>query len=181
MSLISPYFDPGNTPVTDITDHSGEEAKMGKPKIVVGFSGSAGSFAALHWAAREGRLRGTAVEAVHAWEWSGDLRAPYAPRLAGSREDEWCAALDNAERAVRLMGDDNVSAIAVEGPPVQVLLRYAGGADLLVLGAREQVDAVHPAIGPVIAACLLRASCPVVVVTTAVTAPTSTPRPLAVL
>ena len=152
---------------------------MAKSKIVVGFSGTAGSFAALHWAAAEGRMRGASVQAVHAWEWSGDLRAPYAPRRAGSREDEWCAALDNAERAVRLMGDDNVSAIAVEGPPVQVLLRYAGGADLLVLGSKEQADVIQPAVGPVIGACLLRASCPVVVVTTGMAA--VAPRPLAVL
>ncbi|MBO3751381.1 universal stress protein [Streptosporangiaceae bacterium NEAU-GS5] len=152
---------------------------MPESKIVVGFSGSPGSFAALRWAAAEGRLRGAAVEAVHAWEWSGDLRAPYAPRRAGSREDEWCAALDNAERAVRLMGDDNVSAIAVEGPPVQVLLRYSGGAGLLVLGSREQGDVVHPAVGPVIAACLLRAFCPVVVVADGVGAISR--RPLAVI
>jgi len=60
-----------------------------------------------------------------------------------------------------------------------VLLRYAGGADLLVLGTREQSDVIQPAVGPVIGACLLRAPCPVVVVTTGLGA--VAPRPLAVL
>lgn len=139
---------------------------MSKPKIVAGLSGSAGSFVALEWAAREGVLRGADVEAVHAWEWSGDFRAPYAPsRTGASREDEWCTALDGVERAVRRLDKENVRAIAVEGSPVQVLLRYSEGADLLVLGARAQRDSVHPAVGPVVATCLLQASCPVVVVT----------------
>lgn len=147
---------------------------MGKPRIVAGVSGSAGSLAALEWAAREGLLRGADVEAVHAWEWSGGLRAPYAPSRGGaSREDEWCEALDNVDRVVRRLDEENVRAIAVEGSPVQVLMRYAEGADLLVLGAREQRDSVHPAIGPVVAACLLQAPCPVVVVT-----PESASRPV---
>jgi nucleotide-binding universal stress UspA family protein len=138
---------------------------VNQAKIVVGISGSAASSAALRWAAAEGRLRGANVEAVYAWEWSGGLHAPYAP-LAGrsSREDERRAAADMARQAVDELGEDHVESAVVEGPPARVLLNAAAGADLLVLGADEADAEPYPVINPIVAACLLRANCPVVVV-----------------
>ncbi|GII57186.1 hypothetical protein Pth03_55750 [Planotetraspora thailandica] len=138
---------------------------MDQAKIVVGISGSAASAAALRWAAAEGRLRGARVRAVYAWEWSGGYHAPYAP-LAGrvSREDERRDAAEMAERAVRELGGAHVESAVIEGPPAQVLLNAAAGADLLVLGSDEAAAGPYPMINPVVAACLLRAHCPVVVV-----------------
>jgi nucleotide-binding universal stress UspA family protein len=139
---------------------------VNQAKIVVGISGSAASAAALRWAAAEGRLRGAQVLAVYAWEWSGGYHAPYAP-LAGriSREDERRAAAEVAEQAVAKLGEaGHVESAVVEGPPAQVLLRTAADADLLVLGSDEADAGPYPVINPVVAACLLRAHCPVVVV-----------------
>ncbi|WP_203886563.1 universal stress protein [Planotetraspora kaengkrachanensis] len=132
---------------------------------MVGINGSAASSAALRWAAAEGRLRGADVEAVYAWEWSGGLHAPYAP-LAGrsSRDDERRAAAELAMRAVDELGEDHVESAVVEGPPARVLLEAAADADLLVLGADDADAERYPVINPVVAACLLRANCPVVVV-----------------
>lgn len=138
---------------------------MDQPKIVVGISGSMASQAALRWAAAEGVLRDARVEAVYAWEWSGGLHAPYAPQSSRpSREDEHAAAVRLAERAVGELGESYVVPVVVEGPPAQVLLRATEDADLLVLGAREAEGEPYPVINPVVAACLLRARCPVVVV-----------------
>lgn len=138
---------------------------MDQPKIVVGINGSMASQAALRWAAAEGRLRGARVEAVHAWEWSGGLHAPYAPLASRtSREDEHAAALRVAERAVRELGESHVTPVVIEGPPTRVLLRETEDADLLVLGAHEAAAEPYPVINPVVTACLLRARCPVVVV-----------------
>jgi nucleotide-binding universal stress UspA family protein len=138
---------------------------VNQAKIVVGISGSAASSAALRWAAAEGRLRGASVEAVYAWEWSGGLHAPYAP-LAGrsSREDERRAAADMARLVVDELGEDHVEPAVVEGSPARVLLHAAAEADLLVLGADEADAEPYPVINPIVAACLLRAHCPVVVV-----------------
>ncbi|WP_203974060.1 universal stress protein [Planotetraspora silvatica] len=132
---------------------------------MVGISGSAASSAALRWAAAEGRLRGANVEAVYAWEWSGGLHAPYAP-LAGrsSREDERGAAAEMARLVVDELGEDHVEPAVVEGSPARVLLHAAADADLLVLGADEAAAEPYPVINPIVAACLLRAHCPVVVV-----------------
>ncbi|MEZ0073086.1 universal stress protein [Planotetraspora sp. GP83] len=143
---------------------------MDQAKIVVGINGSAASAAALRWAAAEGVLRDARVEAVYAWEWSGGLHAPYAPLSnRTSREDECRAASDMAEQAVRELGEPHVTPVVVEGTPVQVLLRATAGADLLVLGAHEAIAQPYPAISPVVASCLLRAHCPVVVVLPGVT------------
>jgi nucleotide-binding universal stress UspA family protein len=138
---------------------------VNQPKIVVGINGSMASQAALHWAAAEGLLRGARVEAVYAWEWSGGLHAHYAPLSSRtSRDDERQVALEVAQRAVRELGERNVSPTVVEGPPAQVLLRETADADLLVLGAREAESEPYPVINPVVSACLMRAHCPVVVV-----------------
>jgi nucleotide-binding universal stress UspA family protein len=138
---------------------------VNQPKIVVGINGSMASQAALRWAAAEGLLRGARVEAVYAWEWSGGLRAHYAPLSnRTSREDERRAALDMATQAVGELGVNHLTPMVVEGPPAQVLLRSTAGADLLVLGAQEAEAEPYPVINPVVSACLLRAHCPVVVV-----------------
>ncbi|MBX6167173.1 MAG: universal stress protein, partial [Thermobispora bispora] len=143
---------------------AGRRGIVSRATILVGIDGSAASLAALRWAAAEGRRRGARVLAVHAWEWSGGLHAPYAPSAGrASREEERKAALMLARRVVAELGADHVEPLVLEGPPAQVLIRASAGADLLVLGARHCRSGPYPSIDPVIAACLQGAHCPVVI------------------
>lgn len=108
-----------------------------RPRIVVGFSHSAASAAALLWALREATIREAAVEPVHAWQWSGEYRASYAPMDTWSgRDEEHDAVTDRTRRAISLLAPQ-LSPIVLHGPTVQVLLKHAEGAELLVLGGRR--------------------------------------------
>ncbi|MDF5757227.1 universal stress protein [Spongiactinospora sp. TRM90649] len=155
--------------------------RTSQPRIVVGFSRSAASAAALLWALHEAREHGTAVVAVHAWQWSGESRASYAPMDTWRcRDDELRAVRQSAERAIADLVPDPAARLAVttvveQGPAVQVLLRHAEGAELLVLGSRPYDPDLPAPMGPVLAACLPRASCPVVVVTPEMARPALTP------
>ena len=140
-------------------------------QIVVGVDGSAASAAAVHWAAREARLRRAAVRLVCADHTDTRLRAPYAS-WAGVREDERRAAarasLDRAADLVRsALPLGRVVAELVDEPPAQALLERSADAEMLILGTnRPPVQPGQPplALGPVTRICLRRASCPVVMV-----------------
>lgn len=135
-----------------------------RPRIVVGFSHSAASAAALLWALREAAIREAAVEPVHAWQWSGEYRASYAPMGTWSgRDEEHDAVTDRTRRAISLLAPQ-LDPVVSYGPTVQVLLRHAEGADLLVLGGRRADPDTPGPPGPVVHACLAGAPCPVVVV-----------------
>ncbi|WP_055712993.1 universal stress protein [Streptomyces torulosus] len=142
--------------------------------IVVGVDGSEASVSALRWAVREARAVHAKIVAVHAWEPTGPMLAPYAPpsarptvteqrvRAAGLLADTLREAL-----GPRIDGDvpaADVHAVVTQGPPVRVLLRHARGAHLLVLGRRAHGAFGLPPIGPVGRECLLHATVPVVAV-----------------
>ena len=150
-------------------------------RIVVGVAGSAASAAAVTWAAREAKLRGAVLHAVHAWEPADRGRAPYAPGpYRGGRDDERAAAallrtvvqagLDTAAPGVASSPPGTAEPLleVAEGLAVQVLLHSAAGAELLVLGGSQPAGdaASRPAadLGPVARACLRAAPCPVVTV-----------------
>ncbi|HUY49511.1 MAG TPA: universal stress protein [Streptosporangiaceae bacterium] len=168
----------------------GCDATAAQRRIVVGVGRSPSSVAAVRWAAAEAALRGAILHAVHAWEPAARGRAPYAPGRPGAdREADRTAASSLLATAVRTAlgtehqgaarggadGHDGAQRAALmvevaEGPPIQVLLRCARGADLLVLGggpAAHDNPAHQPPdpVGPVARACLRAAPCPVVVVT----------------
>ncbi|KOU36254.1 universal stress protein [Streptomyces sp. WM6378] len=137
--------------------------------LVVGVDGSPGSIAALSWAAAEARLLNVPVVAVHAWQPTAALRAPYAPHsgvpTAGEDRDRAASVLEGA--VARLRETDPlapVRALLDQGAPVAVLLRRASGARLLALGRGSRDDVGLPALGPVARECVRRASCPVVTV-----------------
>jgi nucleotide-binding universal stress UspA family protein len=145
-------------------------------RIVVGVAGTGASVAAVAWAAREAMLRGAALHAVHAWQPAERGRAPYAPgqhclnREADQRAAEEVLA-GTVHEALGALGRsaEEIVLEAVEGRPVPALLRYAAGADLLVLGGPPVGghDPAHPGpdhVGPVARSCLRTAPCPVVVV-----------------
>ncbi|GLW12325.1 universal stress protein [Microtetraspora sp. NBRC 13810] len=139
--------------------------KTNQPRIVVGLSHSTASSSALLWAVNEATLRQAVIEPVHAWQWSGEGRASYAPMGTWRcRDEEREAAASDIRRAVAEIAP-HLAPVISHGSAPQVLLRHAEEADLLVLGCRAfDPDAPAP-IGPVVSACLVRARCPVVVVT----------------
>jgi nucleotide-binding universal stress UspA family protein len=134
--------------------------------IVVGVDGSDGGRRALEWAAREADTRGSAVQAVTAWQWDG---MDYTPAIATNPQEA-------KERAARLLDDEINALIArhgshlpiatevIEGSPGETLARAAGSADLLVLGSHGHSRVRHTVLGSVSEACIRSATCPVVVI-----------------
>ncbi|HEX4832054.1 MAG TPA: universal stress protein [Trebonia sp.] len=134
-------------------------------RIVVGIDGSADSVIALRWACREARLRGAEVHAVHVLE--EPLRSPasYAAPSPGRPRDAvaadaqmWQSVLADVAPTVRVRTETAVGLVA------RVLLDRCRGADMLVLGAANDVPGQMWSAGPVIRACLGRSPCPVVVI-----------------
>jgi nucleotide-binding universal stress UspA family protein len=115
--------------------------------IVVGIDDSESSREALRWAVEEGRLRGTPVVAIHAWQPPmippmADI-GPVAPPMydiATLITEAEKAAQAFAERVVReVAGSDpgvEVRPVELEGSPASVLIEAAEGAELVVVGSR---------------------------------------------
>ncbi len=142
---------------------------MAEGRIVVGVDGSAASRAALHWAAREARLRGAHLEVVHAWELpalvvAGDGGAGVPVIAPGELEQ---AAEDLVRReaaAITAAQCLEVTASIVRGHPAHALIEAARGADLLVVGSRGHGGFVGMLMGSVSNHVVHHAGCPVVVV-----------------
>jgi nucleotide-binding universal stress UspA family protein len=135
-------------------------------RLVVGVDGSTESVAALRWACREAALRGAVVHAVHVREERCHSLASYAVPVASDPDE---VSIDDLVRAVR---DDQSPAAEVrvelaDGLAARVLLDRCDGADMLVLGTSSDAAGALRSAGPVIRACLRRASCPVVVISAA--------------
>ncbi len=132
--------------------------------IVVGVSGSRASVAALRWAADEALRRHAMLKVICAWDSS--LRpAPYADVSEGCPDEEARAALHTAVGAAFGQAPPaTLDTELAEGTPERVLVSRSATADLLVLGTPRSQDAAGLSVGPVIRTCLIRARCPVVVV-----------------
>jgi nucleotide-binding universal stress UspA family protein len=138
--------------------------KTTRPRIVVGVSHSPAATAALRWALGEARLRDAVILAVHAWQWSGQHRASYAPMGTWrSHDEEYEAAREETRRIVAPVVP-SIEPVVAHGPPAQVLLSHCEKAEMLVLGIRRPEPGAPGAATPVLAACILGAPCPVVVV-----------------
>jgi nucleotide-binding universal stress UspA family protein len=132
-------------------------------RIVVGVDGSEPSKEALRWALSQARLVGASLDAVTAWQYpasyglavvSGDL----------DLEDEAKKAL--SQSLAEVGGDASgveVRQVVGEGPPAEVLLDVAKGADLLIVGSRGHGGFKSAILGSVSLACVLHATCPVLV------------------
>ena len=100
--------------------------------IVVGVDGSRPSLAALAWAVAEARLRGAAVEAVHAWHVPAAAAEAAVP--VDGLEAAAAAVLDQSIREVAgVYPGVEVRRRAVCGAAAQVLIEAARDADLLVV------------------------------------------------
>ena len=136
--------------------------------VVVGVDGSPAARAALAFAVETAAQRGAALKAVRVWQvpslWgSGQHPAPGA-RVADLERAEQelldadvTAALDAAGPRPAL----EVSAVVVQGHPVDALLQSARGADLLVVGSRGSGGFRGLLLGSVSRAVLHHARCPV--------------------
>jgi len=143
-------------------------------RIVVGVDGSAESGGAFRWACREASLRGAEVHAVHVQEANCHSLASYAVPASDSSENlQDDDGVDLTERRRSIMPDQStcpgvqVRTEVVDGLAARVLLDRAAGADMLVLGTASDTTGALRSAGPVIRACLRRASCPVVVISVA--------------
>jgi nucleotide-binding universal stress UspA family protein len=147
-------------------------SETGQRHIVVGVSGSRASVAALRWAADEARRRHAGLRAICAWDPS--LRpASYANVGAGNPTENTRARAGGLAAAVRAaFGPVRPACLhteLAEGVPERVLIARSAGADLLVLGLPRLQDAAGLSVGPVLRTCLVRARCPVVVVSAGAT------------
>jgi nucleotide-binding universal stress UspA family protein len=130
--------------------------------LVVGVDGSVESASALRWACREASLRGAEVHAVHAWEASPT--ASYAVPTQGRSVDFdalWRSVLPDGIQGVQVRTE------VATGLAARVLLERCEGADMLILGTVSNGPGAPRSVGPVIRACLCRAPCPVVVISSA--------------
>ncbi len=135
--------------------------------IVVGIDGSAGSRAALRFAAEEAALRQTKLKVVSAWQVpSGVYMQPTYVELDLDVLRQ--AAGDVAERqVVDVMGAERAKGVEVvmqEGNAAQVLLAESREAEMLVVGSRGHGGFAGLLLGSVSQQCAAHASCPVVVV-----------------
>src|SRR3954453_11155595 len=127
---------------------------------VVGVDGSAGSAAALRWAADEAWRRQVGLRIVSAWQEAGRG----CLTCAGDPAREAAARFRDA-RAHDLVRPDyshHIACVTAHGRPGEVLVSEAGQAGLLVLGAAP--DNVAQVLGPTGRFCLRRGRGPVVLV-----------------
>ncbi|MEN9745850.1 MAG: hypothetical protein RL729_322 [Actinomycetota bacterium] len=136
-------------------------------KIVVGVDGSEGSQKALHWAIDEAKIRGSAIEIVHTWNFTPPLDPVGGFVLIPDKDFQESAQLlvDNVLKSVSEMTSSIAISTHVErGSASQVLLDHAKTAELLVVGRRGHGGFIELIIGSTAAQVSHHAQCPVVIV-----------------
>jgi nucleotide-binding universal stress UspA family protein len=134
--------------------------------IVVGVDGSDGGRRALDWAVREADVLGSAVQAVTAWSWQGsETRLGVAASRREAKEKATRRLTGDIRAFVTRNGSPRpIAAEVIEGDPVEVLAAAGRAGDLLVLGSHGHGRVRQAVLGSVSAACIRKATCPVVVV-----------------
>lgn len=140
----------------------------GQELVVVGVDGSAGSVAALAWAARYASGSGARVRALIAWHYPGAVGGPpieKAPESVHHQTDEQMQhTLDGAVAKACPGQEAGVETSIGYGHPTQVLIDASQEADLLVVGSRGHGAWRGMLVGSVSIHCVTGAFCPVVVV-----------------
>jgi len=133
-------------------------------RIVVGVDGSKCSLAALHWAARQAELTGSALEVITTWEWPNTYGVVLAVPEGYDPEADARAVLDDVLKTVREDHPDLVvRPIVVRRHPAPALVEASRGADLLVVGSRGHGEFTGMLLGSVSEHCVTNAHCPVLV------------------
>ncbi|MBO0827228.1 MAG: universal stress protein [Streptosporangiales bacterium] len=129
------------------------------PRVVVGVDGTTNSLAALRHAALDAVEREAVLDVVHAVG-----RDECDGRTSAAALDRGRMLLDAAVAGVPETA--RVSAVRrhlESGEPADELLRYAAGAELLILGARTDPEHVRPLGGTTIPHVLAASPCEVLV------------------
>jgi nucleotide-binding universal stress UspA family protein len=132
-------------------------------RVVVGIDGSDESRVALCWAAEEARIRGTALEAVIAWQYPPTHAVLATSALRVAREADRVAERARAD-VDRWAPEVALMVTVVDEAVVPALLDRARGAGLLVVGPHGQGGYRDLLLGSVASQCTHHAPCPVVVV-----------------
>jgi nucleotide-binding universal stress UspA family protein len=156
---------------------SGNGGSNGRPAVVVGVDGSAGSIEALRWGLDEARLRKAPLRAIHSWVYlhtlvpaligypytaeAGKLDAADAATTAQQAAE---TILEQAFAAIVGVDDAEIERVIVQGPAAQVLLDAVSTDDLLVVGSRGHGGFAGLLLGSVSHQCAQHAPCPVVIV-----------------
>lgn len=149
--------------VDSLTERSLEE-DMTERLIVVGFDGSPQGERALEWALHHAATSGAAVEVVSAFTWDGpdwmylDGRGGLESAVRAEQETGIQRALERIQVA------PTVSRTVVEGGAIDVLIRAAAEADLLVLGSHGRNHLVTALLGSVSEGCIRHGTTPVLVI-----------------
>jgi nucleotide-binding universal stress UspA family protein len=135
-------------------------------RIVVGVDGSEPSKEALRWAIEQAGQTGATVEAVIVWEYPatyawGTVAVVDAGELASACEETIARTVGEVAGADPPVP---VETYVLTGHPAYELVKYAKGADLLVVGSRGHGGFVGALLGSVSHYCVHHASCPVVVI-----------------
>lgn len=136
------------------------------PRVVVGIDGSTSGEAALRVAIEEARLRHADLEVVHAIHVRRTDTLPLGAGgdIAEDAEDEGKDWLDSVLAGFDHTGIPRVEGLLARGDPAHALLRYAEGAEVLVVGTRGRGAIASAVLGSVSRHVLHHAKCPVIVV-----------------
>lgn len=128
-------------------------------RVIVGLDGSPAARAALQVGAEEARLRGAALQAIHAVRWDPigtELVVPSTQQLRS-----WGRQLVEQQLAAAGV---TARPVVIHGHPEQVLVRHSAQADLLVVGSHGHSALGGLLLGSISTHCAQRARCPLVVV-----------------
>lgn len=126
-------------------------------RVVVGVDGSAGSAAALLWAAAEALRCQAGLRIVSAWQEPEDTQDNRPAQTAARLVDKALTRVLSQQHYPR-----RIACVALRGTPVQALLSQARDTGLLVLGTARIRAARLP--GPIGQYCLLHGRGPLVIV-----------------
>jgi nucleotide-binding universal stress UspA family protein len=139
-----------------------------RPRVAVGVDGSAGSIAALRWAARYAEATGGVVRAVMAWHYPAAVGLPVG-RAPAQVTDE--VKHDIRGRLDRVVAEafpgtppGYLEPEVSYGHPAQVLVDESEQADLMVVGRRGHSPLAHLRVGSVSSYLISHAACPVTLV-----------------
>ena len=133
--------------------------------IVVGVDGTPAAQAALAFAMREARLRGSALDVVTTWMWDVDSDNPSLGR-SSDIASHVRAAKDSAISAAlaATAAPPVIHRHVIEGTAGEELVRVSRNADYLVVGSSHKNVLKRALLGSVSLYCVRHAACPVVVV-----------------
>jgi nucleotide-binding universal stress UspA family protein len=137
--------------------------------IVVGLDDTPTARAAFRWAAKQARLTGATVRAVHVIDWPIGIEAFGSVELGDDARLPEEKVSPPYRRGIRRVFDEASPEPGwqlqfAEGDTAAVLVAEAADADLLVIGARTNRDWTGDVSGPIPHLCLSQMTCPVVTV-----------------